>query len=356
MKICKTAIWVCLTIIGNLLLSGCNSTITASIIPTISPTLTQITLPVNPTIISSPKPTQKPSSTLQLTLTPTLTPTKPIQGLHTWHPDLVLVRLQGWYPLLLQAPPELVIFSNGLVVIQDYSKETGYTPLGTQLNRQDLCRVLNTIDQYGFFDYDSTTYIEPIPEGPEKTIEINAWKTNRMDGGIDCWVLFNDPLLCCSGRDVDSCQAPVVMPALEKTYKFLSSYHPEGLKPLQINAVIVSVSTNENFEAYDEWPTFTKWPLPEFPLEELFKMSDEINGHDPFATEPLVFKGEELSIWLRYMPRGIYRDGDFIARVDSRPLWPYEKPSALTNFADDDNTVIPEDYNLTCTSEDGWIK
>jgi len=96
--------------------------------------------------------------------------------------------------------------------------------------------------------------------------------------------------------------------------------------------------------------------MPEFPLEELNRKLVEVNGIDPFISAPLVFEGEDLGVWLQFMPNGIYQDGDFIARVYSRPLWPYEKPSSLTYFSDDDHSIIPEDFTLTCTYEDGWIE
>jgi len=154
--------------------------------------------------------------------------------MHTWHPSFVLIQHQLSVPTLLQPPPELVIFATGLVVVRDYTEELGFTPLGIRLNQNDLCKILNTIDRYGFFEYDRSTYIEPLEPISGQSIEVNAWKSNRVSGGdLFCWTQFNDPLLCCHGQAEDSCEPPVVMPALKNTYAFLLSYHPEGLEPLQ---------------------------------------------------------------------------------------------------------------------------
>ncbi len=291
--------------------------------------------------------------TLTFTPSPTLTSTSLFtttpEGSHTWQPSAILVRLQDWRPSPLQPAPRLVIFSNGIVVVSERDEERGFLPFGTMLERQEICAVLNTIDHFGFLEYDRHVYRDPMAEGPSETIEINAWTSNYVNGiMLGCWVTLNDPSLCCfPGAD---CETPIVMPALEDTYRFLTSYRPNGLQPLPINDILVVIDADSNFSAYEGWPDFEAWPIPELPLIDIYR---RFNGNR--FSPPLVLSGEDAQIWQKYMPRGIYKEGEFIAHVFSRPQWPYEVPTGSMEFMSDEQ-IAPEVTSLTCTFEDGLLK
>lgn len=269
----------------------------------------------------------------------------------SWQPQPVLIRFQPWNYALIQPPPRLIVFANGLVVVSEWSEELGYLPYEAKLERAGLCSLLNTIDRFGFFD-DEEVYLEPLPEGPGSTFEVNAWATKRIDEiSLGCWIIGDqpDPSLCCN-PDVP-CEAPVIKPSWESVYKFLEQYRPEALQPVPVENIMVVVTGDEmeNFEAYEGWPSFEKWPFPDISLADLHQqLSSNLDS-------PLVITGDDAINWHAVMPNGIYRDGDFIARVASRPLWPYEIPSRSSMFmgTEEADLDLP---NITCYPEDGWLQ
>lgn len=115
------------------------------------------------------------------TLTPSLTPTQvaPLQA-HTFVPEDLLIEMtigcgDGGCDRPFANNPILYLYANGLLVkFPDWDE----APVYTYLSRKEMCRVLNTIDQTGFFDYDDGEYQSPWDGGGGLYFNISTWESN----------------------------------------------------------------------------------------------------------------------------------------------------------------------------------
>ncbi len=48
--------------------------------------------------------------------------------------------------------------------------------LTVKLNLKQICTLLNTIELYGFFEYDPSSYQPPVAGGEITFIEVTAWR------------------------------------------------------------------------------------------------------------------------------------------------------------------------------------
>jgi len=115
------------------------------------------------TIVPSRTPTRTitPTPTLTASLTSTLLPQLIA---HKWQPKSVLVKLEsggGDGCCVYSYPPAFVLYANGRLIVNRRFEENGEerTQLLTKVfPRQELCSVLNTIDQTGYLYYDPSSY------------------------------------------------------------------------------------------------------------------------------------------------------------------------------------------------------
>ena len=174
---------ILLPIILMFLLAACapsQPVVTGTLPPMATPTRTRL-------------PTRTPTLTPTITTTPTITPTAtpwptitPSGELtaHTWKADLVLIYFNSWGGdgAMFALPHNLVLYSNGELFIHNFD----YVPDGLstiQLSREEICKLLNTIDQINFFEYDHATnnYEYFIGSGGQITnLQINAWQSNSF--------------------------------------------------------------------------------------------------------------------------------------------------------------------------------
>jgi hypothetical protein len=186
------------------LLAACGSTPAATAAPTVTETAEAVaTLKNTP----SSTPTRFHSVTSLPTLAPTGTPTSvltstPVPTLvaHEISQSEALVVLESYggdgvcHPI--PNTPELILFPDGELFINRFSYEQQvFLKQRAQLSRQETCKLLNSIDQAGFFDYDPATYISdpvnwPLIMGMDTTrITVQTWRSNSVDlYGLDDFI------------------------------------------------------------------------------------------------------------------------------------------------------------------------
>lgn len=76
----------------------------------------------------------------------------------------------------------LVLYADGLFIRSRWFVSNRYEMYGRQLAHQEICALLNTLDQVGFLDYDHSVYMDPMDGAGSTIIYVNAWKLNLASG------------------------------------------------------------------------------------------------------------------------------------------------------------------------------
>lgn len=322
-------------------ISACSSTTPMAPSPQTTP---PISLPVPWTPTNRPTQAATPaSSSTTAAPAPSPTPTSATPGPHTWQPSPVLLEYRHTGFSQLNTPPELILYSDGLVIRAKYSEATGWSGDARKLSLQEMCALLNSLDWIGFASVNPTTFVSPVIEGPETLINLQAWDSNYVSGvDLLCYALEDDPTVCCFS-DVE-CILPTVVPQLAETVRLLQAYDPGSLQPMPIDAIVVAFR-----EEPDPATPPMRWPLSNQSLQTLYAQFLENGGWNP-----LVLNGAAARTWHTKMRNGIYRDGTLVLRVESRPLWPHEDPEASLGYRSE-IPVTPVSQPLVCSPEDGYL-
>jgi len=313
-------------------------------INTEQPPTVQVTKQHTPSPTSRSTPTSSPSPTL----TPDVlrTPVPPLTS-HEWVPESILVELEavgsGDGCCIYSLPPWFILYADGTLILRDNSDIAKIE----KLDRQGICAFLNTVDQFGFFDYDPSTYgISPMPFPSRSRILVNAWR--KQDFILQDLFDFVFGLLE-PHSEYGIEEPPLILPALRDTYTFLRNYQSEGLVPFESESQIVWIY--EPWYGVDSYDV-SKWPLETPYLVELFQQTKCGESY-----QPIVLEGDVLDEWRRRITNGLYSEDGFIAEVYSRPVWPGEIPpgcgmaySALFPIELPDPT-----QSMICNPEDGVI-
>ncbi len=207
------------------------------------------------------------------------------------------------------------------------------------LSRQETCRLLNSIDQAGFFDYDPATYIRnpdqwtpPVLWAPTNTIAVKAWRSKSISlYWLDGFVNGNE-------QKQAGMEFPTVLPALRNTYTLLTQYEPSYSQIYQWDRLGVWMDWNvQNGDAMD-------WPLDAFPAsvpnvaQAGAQPSMILEGTDAMAVYDL-FRQRMDTCGITIMEAGNYY------RAFARPLLPNEYTSA----------PLPA-VALSCSPADGSVQ
>lgn len=121
--------------------------------------------------------------------------------------------------------PQLILYADGSLLRRVCTAGAcGYEQ--SNLPRQAVCQLLNSIDQLGFLDYDPVTYQPPAVGNHSVYFEVQAWRSNaaRLDM-LDRWIA--DPTWLETERKCPGCSTPPqIPPALANTFRLLWDYTP----------------------------------------------------------------------------------------------------------------------------------
>jgi hypothetical protein len=304
-------------------------------------------------------PSAVPSITLQYVSTPTPRPTSaviPALVAHSWKPQKVLISLGGsggdgpQYPSL----DDFTVYSDGQIFSLQWSTDATIQLMTARLPRKDLCALLNSIDQTGFFDYPSRSYVidhksKYTPMGaPSFKIEVNAWRRNAGNFyNLFEYVAQFDDTGGIQSTPCPTCEPiPTILPALRNTYRLLSTYKPANLQVYKPTALAIWVMSIR--KGKDGKP----WPLQSPKLSDLFLESAADTTSSGGTTIHLqgvaatkVFNAFDQSIASYGRD---FTEGQYTFNVFAMPLLPgefysipFEAPPLLTCTPSDGLVPIP---------------
>lgn len=249
--------------------------------------------PANIIVTAVPTRTARPTITaiIQATAiytavaTPTLAPSASLEGdqitpqqrakSYTWNAWPVLVRLDTNNCIdacvgdTFSKPPDVILYADGQLIIYGLKQR--------QMSRAEICTLMYMIEQFGFWDYDSTEYEEQNNLYPRLStpiwIEVNGWKRNQVSA-------FGLTDFLGSGYLAGKVE---VSSALTNTYTLLQqlkigdfvAYSPEHLA-----IHILEVPEDDYGYILDGSFDYGNWPLEEIALKELAQGGGEkiVNG------------------------------------------------------------------------------
>jgi hypothetical protein len=300
------------------------------------------------------------------TITPTIpgTPQPPLKE-HEWTPEPILLRLDftrgdGGGILASSDPPRFILYSDGNLLLK-YPLLAG-TPHGDwqllhkQLTRGEMCRILNTLDQAGFLDYDPSSYEVDAKGARGAYIEVNAWKSHKHE-----YPLLPEYIVQGLTGEIDSnligvADSPAIPPALSGAYYLLGDYPAEGTEVYQPEKLVVWVVSLDPQHFPDiQW---REWSFSGLSLAWMFSRI-ELKDDDFIVLEGAAAKSLYEYLDESFSPRFYAETGRSGEKgyyaFYARPLLPYELPN-------DDRLVIPDpalaktsDIRLKCLLSDGVI-
>jgi hypothetical protein len=312
--------------------------------PTITPTSTPSITPTRPTSTSYPP-------------TPTSPPVPPLKA-HTWHPEQVLIQFGSVGGDGGDTRPfELTLLGDRQLYVFEYSPDLRqYLRYEATLSRPETCQLLNTIDQNGWFEFDTELFnydpaFGPSEGGPSYIVDVNAWSTQRVHYPYLAPFVYEGDILD-HYETCERCGAPPpVVPALSSTFTLLDSFRPESLQLAEDAAILVSVrdaSWVDDTNDVEEWP------------EDLFSLAEtwEVSACDFRAYRP--FTGQEAQTIKDFFERyagEIFLDEEGVFQVDYVDVIP-----AAVYSTCGDSSYEPVGYllpnlhrNLTCSPVDGVL-
>ncbi len=369
--------WFCILIelgLGSLLLSACTLAPQQTLAPAqvISPTSTMFSITSTPTLTL--RPTLTPQSTLTPSLTPTVKPSRapkststPVSTLtaHQWNPEQVLIQFSshggdGGNPYA--NVPHLVLYADGQLLVSDWIETLEGPQLQLReghLARKEVCALLNTIDQHGFFDYDPVTYGITWEHGPfdgtsSQIIRVDAWRSKHIDL-YGLWHFMEQPEQF-DIEDCNSCPPTSTIPSsLRNTYQLLANYRPADLQIYEPEELTVWVNIPWGKGAG------SPWPLQSPTLADLYA---ETRCNDPQQSKSTVLKGPGVvkiyELFGEFIPEDglIFTEGNLRLQVYARPYLPHEAPLACGEytFKFPLRNVPKPDFASSCSPSDGLVE
>ncbi|MBI5954254.1 MAG: hypothetical protein HY865_21570 [Chloroflexi bacterium] len=290
------------------------------------------------------------------------TPQPPLKA-HEWTPETVLLRLDFTHGdnggiLAPPDPPHFILYSDGNLLLQ-YPLLAGmphgdWQLLHKKLERGEMCRVLNTLDQAGFLDYNPSNYKVDVKDARGAYIEVNAWESHKGEYPF----LPEYIVEALSGQSAPTlsevAEAPVISPALREAYYLLGDYPESGSEVYQPEKLIVwVVSLDPQSHPDAQWQD---WRFSGLTLAWMFsriELKDDgfIILEGAAAKSLYEYLDESFSTHF-YIETGKSGEKGYYAFY-ARPLLPYELPN-------DDRLMIPDpalaktsEVKLKCLPSDG---
>jgi hypothetical protein len=371
----KIRVGLCFVGFISMVLVGCTSAQSATTAVTATSAITNTAVPVTMTqepVTSTPdmqvlepelSPTIAPNTTaIPFRPTGTSMPTTPVPPLtvHGWQPNAVLIYAdnQGgdgccWQP----STPQFIVYADGRAFATRYIKVNGEYKtqiLTYQFNSMELCQLLNTIDQIGFFDYDPSTYNidmnNPPVDGTSMTyIRVNAWRSNSIElYGLTSLLHYEDEYADIKNRP----PFPTILPALRATHNLLFSFPVDSWDVYRPERLGIWIYSKEKTTRNS-----IMWPLENYRLEEIY---GELPSYT-FSPQSIVIRGAEAQTIYEAIGNTMgdtsFTDGTYRYGIYARPLLPYETPpDADVIYPEIPAAIFPTPaYSLSCQPSDGVL-
>ncbi|MGB8251629.1 MAG: hypothetical protein WCF08_00305 [Anaerolineaceae bacterium] len=294
----------------------------------------------------------------QLTPTPAVTPSIDLtRGFREWFPAPILIQTgvihdQKRDPF--DRDPSFVLYADGTLIKKSCATSRCET-LTVKLNEKQICALLNTIELYGFFEYDPSSYQPPVAGGEITFIEVAAWRNQSIAlYQLKDWI--EDPnwlerLLKCDGCR----KSPEIKPALINTYRLIENFSPPGIGIYHPQQLALWLSYPELAgEPVD-------WALGSPSLNRLAEMSRCANAGQRQA---VVLRGSEAESVAGYINQvineglsPIFTEDSLVYQISSRWLLPYEQAAGCGSSTNQFPSleIPPATELMICRVSDGII-
>jgi hypothetical protein len=311
----------------------------------------------------APLPTIPPepviSPLIQLpTVTPGLTPfIDHTRGFREWFPTPILIEAGIIHDLKrdpFDRDPSFVLYANGTLIQKGcHASSCDFTT--AQLSKKQVCSLLNSIELYGFFDYDPSGYNTPIAGGEITYIDVSAWREQHIAlYQLTDWL--EDPNWLNRLLDCDNCrEPPLIKPALANTYWLLDGFSVPGSVTYHPSSLAVWLSAPELAgEPVD-------WTLGSPTLGRLLEMSRCAEAGQRQAVILGGSEAENLASFINQITNQglspIFSEGSLVFQVSTRWLLPYEQAAgcgeSTNQFPAGDIPVVKTP--MSCSISDGFI-
>lgn len=279
---------------------------------------TQIALSNTPTPLPPP-PTITPEPYIPAYMTST-----PVPALknHTWIPNNILVELGirgGDGCCTFEFQPIFILYADGLLIrTNNFIENDTYH---RQLGQKDTCKILNTIDQLGFFEYDPIIYRSPFDGGGSTYIWVDAWKSKYIRHVDLSHFIYGRGYETLEGCD-QCLPAPVILPAINNTFLFLDNFS-SGAELFKPDRVIVYMQLSQSTSTD---PNAKDWPFGSPDLNFIYEKVQESPPDKHYIT--IVIEGPDAQLWMNAIG-GIdlfFQEDGLTASTTTRYLWPHEFP------------------------------
>jgi len=249
---------------------------------------------------------------------------------------------------------DFLLLADGQLIVRSCTLDV-CTYQTSQLESKQVCALLNTIDQAGFYDYDPASFTSPQPSTHKVFIQVSAWRSLSIEvDQLDQWL--SDPNWLDKQLNCKNCVAhPTILPALSNTYYLLKNFRPQKLDPYQPQQMAVWLSA--------PWieGTPVAWLLDAPTLSDLYNRS-HCPGSD--QTQAVVLQGDESTRVSEYLNQmlgegyaPIFTEGSLKLQVVNQWLLPFESPAGCA-AGSTPAAVTPapaQVYNLSCSPADGLV-
>jgi hypothetical protein len=321
-------------------------------VPPVSPSLTN-----TPPSTTTPKPTNLKALPLP-TYTPGPTPLIDLtHGFREWFPEPILIQVGIIHDLKrdpFDRDPFFVLYADG-TLIQKGCDASSCDFTTAQLNTKQICSLLNTIELYGYFDYDPSGYNTPITGGEITYIDVSAWREQNIAlYQLTDWL--EDPNWLNGLLDCDNCrEPPLIKPALANTYWLLDGYSVPGSVTYHPSSLAVWLSAPELAGEPVDWTLGTPT------LGRLSEMSRCVETGQHQAVVLSGSEAENLASFINQITNQglspIFSEGSLTFQVTTRWLLPYEQAAgcgeSTNQFPAADIPLMKKP--ISCNISDGFI-
>jgi hypothetical protein len=346
---------IVILVLGVLIFCGCAPATLPAHTPIIAIDTTFTSELVTPTKSAPPTAT---STSQSVFTTPSPTPwIDPTTGLREWLPEPILIQAGTIHDLKtdpFDRDPSFVLYSTG-ELIQKKCTAGSCQYLIVNLNNRQVCSLLNTIELYGFFDYDPSGYRTPLAGGEISYIEVTAWRSQHIAlYQLEDWLEdpnWLDRLLGC-----DDCRkAPEIKPALFETYWLLENLKIPRAVVYQPPSLALWLS--EPQLAGDP----VDWALSAPSLSRLVGMSQCASVGQRQAAVLTGGEAERVASYINHVINQglspIFEENGTIYQISTRWLLPYEQAAGCGESTNQfPSAEIPRSTELmSCHLSDGII-
>jgi len=294
----------------------------------------------------------------QLAPTPTVTPSIDLtRGFREWLPAPILIQsgvIHDQKRDPFDRDPSFVLYADG-TLIKKSCAASRCDYLTVKLNVKQICALMNTIELYGFFEYDPSSYQPPVAGGEITFIEVAAWRNQSIAlYQLKDWI--EDPYWLERLSKCDGChKSPEIKPALLSTYRLIDTYSPPGAEIYHPEQLALWLSDPELAgEPVD-------WALGSPSLSLLDEMSRCVDASQRQAVVLSGSKAESVASYInQVINQGlspIFAEDSLVYQISSRWLLPYEQAAGCGSSTNQFPSLnIPQATELMiCRVSDGII-